>query len=78
MNFLLSTIPQNEVFTTREKSTYSSCCRWDSLRILIEFQVEKPVDIFLSHDWPITIAPYGDLNFLYKVKPFLKNEVIIR
>lgn len=32
-------------------------------------------DIFMSHDWPGGVKRWGDLNKLYKMKPFLKKEV---
>ncbi|XP_069688037.1 lariat debranching enzyme [Periplaneta americana] len=38
-------------------------------------QVQKPVDIFLSHDWPRGVYNYGDVDQLLKFKPFFTNEV---
>ena len=37
-------------------------------------QLPRP-DIFLSHDWPLSIERYGDTNDLIRRKPFFKNEV---
>ncbi|TIB69233.1 hypothetical protein E3Q23_04336 [Wallemia mellicola] len=34
----------------------------------------KP-DIFLSHDWPLSIERYGDTNKLIQKKPFFENEI---
>ncbi|KZV28875.1 lariat debranching enzyme [Dorcoceras hygrometricum] len=38
-------------------------------------QVEEPIDIFISHDWPQGIATCGNLNSLLRRKPFLKQEI---
>ncbi|EPS60614.1 hypothetical protein M569_14187, partial [Genlisea aurea] len=38
-------------------------------------QVQEPVDIFLSHDWPLGITSYGDLKGLLRVKPFFEQEI---
>eukprot|EP00054_Salpingoeca_dolichothecata_P027526 m.202541 g.202541 ORF g.202541 m.202541 type:complete len:924 (-) comp25984_c1_seq9:87-2858(-) len=32
-------------------------------------------DVFLSHDWPLTIAKYGDTQALLRKKKFLRKEV---
>lgn len=40
-------------------------------------QVEGPIDIFLSHDWPIGITDHGDLRKLLREKPFFEQEVVI-
>ncbi|EGD73310.1 lariat debranching enzyme [Salpingoeca rosetta] len=38
-------------------------------------QLSRPVDVFLSHDWPSRIAHHGDTNALIRRKPFLKDEI---
>lgn len=38
----------------------------------------KPIDIFLSHDWPCGIYEYGDKQNLIQEKPFFRNEVSTR
>ena len=43
----------------------------DVMRLL---QLQTPVDVFLSHDWPQHIARHGNLNQLLRRKPFLKQE----
>ncbi|OXH29456.1 RNA lariat debranching enzyme [Cryptococcus neoformans] len=47
-----------------------------------EYDVEKlmhltpsPSTIFLSHDWPTTIAHHGNKNALLKRKPFFRDEI---
>ena len=39
-------------------------------------QLTRPVDIFMSHDWPTNIARYGNMNELFSKKSFLKQEVL--
>lgn len=41
-------------------------------------QVEEPIDIFLSHDWPLGITEYGNWEKLIRKKPFFKEEVMQR
>ena len=38
--------------------------------------IQRPLDIFLSHDWPKNIELYGDLDRLLTLKPFLLSDVI--
>ncbi|XP_031118995.1 lariat debranching enzyme [Ipomoea triloba] len=38
-------------------------------------QVEEPIDIFLSHDWPLGITDHGNLKSLLSQKPFFKQEI---
>ena len=44
----------------------------DVLRLL---QLRRPLDIFLSHDWPQHIAHHGDVQTLVRRKSFLKAEI---
>ena len=37
--------------------------------------LSKPVDIFLSHDWPQGVYNHGNLEKLYRFKNFLKSEI---
>ena len=39
-------------------------------------QVEEPIDIFLSHDWPLGITDYGNWSELVRYKKHFKDEVI--
>ncbi|XP_076459216.1 uncharacterized protein LOC143292634 [Babylonia areolata] len=39
-------------------------------------QLSRPLDIFMSHDWPTDIARYGNMSHLFSKKPFLKQEVM--
>ncbi|KAJ3375172.1 hypothetical protein GGF31_005894 [Allomyces arbusculus] len=36
----------------------------------------KPLDLFLSHEWPRDIALYGDLEALKRNKPFFKEDIL--
>lgn len=38
-------------------------------------QIQMPLDIFLSHDWPRGIYHYGDTKDLLRKKTFLRQEV---
>jgi lariat debranching enzyme len=38
-------------------------------------QVEEPIDIFLSHDWPVRITDHGNWEELVQKKPFFKQEI---
>ena len=33
-------------------------------------------DLFVSHDWPQGIARYGDMEHLFRNKPYLRDEVL--
>lgn len=48
---------------------------YDVLKLM---QVEEPIDIFLSHDWPLGITEYGNWEKLVRQKPFFKEEVQMR
>lgn len=38
-------------------------------------QISRPVDIFLSHDWPRGIYNFGNVNMLLKKKQYFREEV---
>ncbi|XP_049807750.1 lariat debranching enzyme isoform X2 [Schistocerca nitens] len=38
-------------------------------------QLQEPIDIFLSHDWPRGIYQHGDTKELLKRKPFFSSEI---
>jgi lariat debranching enzyme len=38
-------------------------------------RLSRPIDIFLSHDWPQAISAYGDQDALLRAKPFLAAEI---
>ncbi|EOA18317.1 hypothetical protein CARUB_v10006832mg [Capsella rubella] len=38
-------------------------------------QLEEPLDIFLSHDWPFGITDYGDSESLMRQKPYFRQEI---
>ena len=38
-------------------------------------QIQRPLDIFLSHDWPRGIARFGDVDALCRAKRFLAAEI---
>jgi lariat debranching enzyme len=61
--FPLSPSSQRSIYHVRE---------YEIFRLM---QLMKPVNIFLSHDWPRGIAQYGNVNKLKKQKPFLASEI---
>ncbi|KAL1814029.1 hypothetical protein DCAR_0626435 [Daucus carota subsp. sativus] len=38
-------------------------------------QVEQPLDIFLTHDWPCGITDYGNWKELVRQKPYFEKEI---
>lgn len=38
-------------------------------------QVDEPIDIFMSHDWPIGITDYGNYKELIRLKPHFEKEI---
>jgi len=38
-------------------------------------QIAKPIDMFLSHDWPEGIYRYGNVEQLLKRKPFFREDI---
>ena len=46
---------------------------YDVLKLM---HVKEPLDIFMSHDWPLGITEYGNRERLLREKPFFKEEVI--
>jgi lariat debranching enzyme len=38
-------------------------------------QIEEPLDVFISHDWPRGITDFGNSEQLLRHKPFFENEV---
>ncbi|CUS13601.1 unnamed protein product [Tuber aestivum] len=39
------------------------------------YQIEGPVDVMISHDWPSGIEHHGDLNELLRKKSFFKSDI---
>lgn len=38
-------------------------------------QLKRPMDIFMSHDWPRSIYHYGNKKQLLRMKSFFRQEV---
>lgn len=60
--------PYNE----REIRSVYHVRKYDVMKLM---QIKEPVDIFMSHDWPLGITEYGNSENLVKKKPFFKEEV---
>ncbi|GJZ87131.1 lariat debranching enzyme [Tanacetum coccineum] len=41
-------------------------------------QIEEPVDIFVSHDWPLGVTDHGDREDLIRNKPYFEEEIMER
>ncbi|KAL0429260.1 UNVERIFIED_CONTAM: Lariat debranching enzyme [Sesamum radiatum] len=39
-------------------------------------QVQEPIDIFLSHDWPLGITDHGNVKGLLRKKPLFEQEIL--
>ncbi|GAA5865870.1 hypothetical protein JCM8547_005741 [Rhodosporidiobolus lusitaniae] len=49
---------------------------YDVARLLqLKNRPSAPVDVFLSHDWPLGIEQHGDTQALIREKPFFRDEV---
>lgn len=57
------------------RSTLRSAYHLRALEVYRLLQIQQPVDVFLSHDWPLGIAQYGDQEGLLRRKKFLRKEV---
>ena len=51
----------------------SSCLNLKNIGVV---QVQEPIDIFLSHDWPQSIYNYGNTQALLRQKKFFREEVM--
>ncbi|XP_020702334.1 lariat debranching enzyme isoform X2 [Dendrobium catenatum] len=49
--------------------------QYDVLKLM---HVAEPIDIFLSHDWPLGITDYGNWEKLVQQKPYFKEEVRLK
>ena len=47
-----------------------------SLEVFRLKQLSRPLDVFLSHDWPTGITGHGNLQKLLSRKPFLKDDIL--
>ena len=46
---------------------------YDVLKLM---HLEEPLDVFLSHDWPLGITEYGNWQKLISVKKHFEEEVM--
>lgn len=70
-------VREYDVLKLKQVSYYSDSCR---LCVLIVWQLSRRkskdvTDLFMSHDWPVTITRYGDEARLLQQKPFFRDEV---
>ena len=38
-------------------------------------QVKEPIDVFMSHDWPVNITKFGDQANLLRRKQYFKDDI---
>ncbi|KAL1503181.1 hypothetical protein AB1Y20_011239 [Prymnesium parvum] len=57
------------------EDTMRSAYHVRELEVFKLLQLRRPVDVFLSHDWPQHIARHGDTQSLFRRKSFLRAEV---
>ncbi|BFZ21943.1 hypothetical protein BsWGS_24982 [Bradybaena similaris] len=58
-----------------DDSTKRSVYHVRNLEIFRLKQITRPMDIFISHDWPKGVYHYGDTASLIKRKPFFRQEI---
>jgi lariat debranching enzyme len=56
-------------------SDLRSCYHVREYEVFRLLQIARPIDIFLSHDWPRGIAAHGNTGELLRRKKFLREEV---
>lgn len=56
-------------------STAHSAYHVRNLEIFRLSQIKQPIDIFLSHDWPLGIYNQANCDQLLRFKPFLADEI---
>lgn len=59
-------------FNDDEMRSFYHIRELDVFRLL---QLRRPLDVFLSHDWPQHVARHGDLPGLLRRKAFLQGEI---
>lgn len=57
------------------KSSLHSAYHVRNLEVFRLSQIKQPVDIMLSHDWPLGVYKYGNIDQLLRVKPYFREEI---
>jgi len=57
------------------ESTVRSAYHVRSFDVFMLKLISQPIDIFMSHDWPVGVYRHGNLEALYKFKEFLRPEI---
>eukprot|EP01031_Cornospumella_fuschlensis_P032663 gene32663-39489_t len=58
------------VYHTRSIDIHRLACLQEETR-----ESRKPVDIFISHDWPLGVYDHGDVRRLLAIKPFFREDI---
>lgn len=56
-------------------STVRSAYHVRSFDVFMLKLISQPIDIFMSHDWPLGVYHHGNLEALYRFKGFLRPEI---
>jgi hypothetical protein len=60
-----------------QNDTLRSAYHVRELEVYRLMQLRRPLDVFLSHDWPQGIERHGNTAQLCRAKPFLRREARI-
>lgn len=60
---------KRSVYHTRELDVYKL------MQISVSEDQPQPIDIILSHDWPLNIHTCGDVGKLLRAKPFFRQDI---
>lgn len=58
------------VYHTRSIDIHRLLCLQDDIR-----DSSSPLDIFVSHDWPLNVCHHGDLGRLLAIKPYFREDI---
>ncbi|GFT86236.1 lariat debranching enzyme [Nephila pilipes] len=58
-----------------DESSIKSAYHVRNLDVFRLKQVQKPIDVCLSHDWPTGVYHYGNKEELLRYKPFFREEI---
>lgn len=60
---------KRSVYHTRELDVYKL------MQVSVNEDCPQPIDIILSHDWPLNIHTCGDVGKLLRAKPFFRQDI---
>ena len=60
---------KRSVYHTRELDVYKL------MQLSVSDECPQPIDVMLSHDWPLNIHTCGDVGKLLRAKPFFRQDI---